>query len=91
MDDQTVAQQQDVLRVARAFIGALSGGSGDQNYSSQDPLAINPPGQFVVLGPQGVAVEGRSTIIGAAPGGGLVISPTLVLIVLGVIAWKFVK
>jgi hypothetical protein len=59
IDAQT--QQADNLRPLRAFVGALQGYLGtDQTYANQDNVAVNPPLQYQVIGPNGqVGQEGR--------------------------------
>lgn len=86
------ANDQDALRPLRAFVGALAGGAAgyfDQTYANQDYYAASYPGRYQSVGPYGVGIEGMP--IAATPGGGLVLSPPLVMIGLGALAvmlWK---
>jgi hypothetical protein len=85
--DQTAAQDQ--LRTSRAFIGFLSSALGvDQTMPGEDGQASNAPGIYVVANPDGTfSTVGRSTSNVQGTGSkvaGLVLSPTLLLILLGV-------
>lgn len=72
-------QNQDALRIMRAFVGAVTGYTSEQSYAGEDGTVSNPPGQFMVVGPQGVATEGTSTLRTTATGG-LVIPPAVILL-----------
>lgn len=87
----TPEEEQDALRPVRQFIQLLSGIASDQSYAGEDGRLWNPANQFRVLGPQGTAVEGRAVIVGTTAGGGLVLSPGLVLIGAGLAAWLLLK
>lgn len=84
--------QQDALRPLRMFVGALTGaayGANDQAVVGVDASVASFPGQYQVVGPYGYSQEG--TPIYATRSGGLVISPSLVMLGLGVAAallWK---
>ncbi len=83
------AQDGDALRPLRMFVGALLG-ANDQTYAGQDAYAVSYPNQGLVYSPgYGVGVDGKPIAVTNA--GGLVISPTLVLVGLGValaLMWK---
>lgn len=86
------AEDQDALRPLRTFVGMLAGGAQgyyDQTYAGQDYYAASWPGRYQSIGPYGVGVEGMP--IATTPGGGLVLSPALVMLGLGaavVLMWK---
>lgn len=80
---QDPAQQQDQLRPVRQFISLLAGATGDQTYSGQDGYAVNPSGQFLSQGPNGVVVEGQPIVKTA--GGGLALSPAVVMLGVGAV------
>lgn len=87
-------QEQDGLRVVRAFVGAMQGYLGpDQSYGYQDGGAglYSPPRQFTVIGPQGVAIEGQPIIAAAPAGGGLVLSPVLIWVGIGALVYAVLK
>jgi hypothetical protein len=89
MDPIDQAQAQDSMRPLRLFVGALNGALNDQSYAGQDSAVYNPPNQFTVVGPYGTGVDGKPIAITRA--GGLVISPALMLVGLGVavaMLWK---
>lgn len=83
-------QQQDGLRVVRAFVGALNGYMGDQSYAGQDGYTVNTPRQFMVIGPQGVAVEG-TPVIAQAPSGGVALSPVVMWLAFGALLYAVFK
>lgn len=87
-DSVTIAAQQDALRPVRQFIGALSGAvSGyDQANAYDDWASYNQPYGYQSIGPYGVSQEGTpyALPISTTRGGGVVISPNLILIGLGV-------
>ena len=91
MDDVSIQAQQDALRPVRMFVGALTGAmaGADQSYAGSDWYSWNVPGQYQNVGPWGYSVEGQP--IATTRGGGLVISPALVMLGLGaaaVLLWK---
>lgn len=76
-----IVQQQDSQRTARAFISFLATATGaDQSYADADGYAVNYPRQYTVIGGNGLGVEGTST---RAAAGGVVLSPTLLLLAAG--------
>jgi hypothetical protein len=83
--DPTVTDQQDALRSVRTFVNVLGGGlnayAADQSMNGTDWYAGNAPYQYQNIGPYGVSVEGLP--VQTTRQGGLVISPGLVLILLG--------
>lgn len=91
----TITAQQDALRPLRQFIGALSGAVGGYEAATvyDDWGAVNYPGGYQVIGPNGVAAEGRpyALPITATRSGALVISPTLLLFGAGVAVALFWK
>lgn len=86
------AEAQDALRPLRAFVGALGGAAAgyyDQTYAGQDFYAASWPGRYQSIGQYGYAIEGLP--IAATPGGGVVLSPAVVMLGLGValaLFWK---
>jgi hypothetical protein len=78
--------QQDALRPLRMFVGALTGAAqaGDQSYAGSDGYAWNLPGQYQVVGPYGVSVEGAP--ISTTRNGGVYISPMVVMLAIGAAA-----
>jgi len=94
MDSVSLAAQQDDLRPIRMFVGALSGaliGSNDQSVVGVDAYSYNQPYQYQTVGPWGTSVEGAGVPIAATAGGGLYISPMLVLIGIGAAAMLLLK
>lgn len=94
MDSTSYAQQQDELRPFRMFVGALGGalmGASDQSYASMDAYSFNNPYRYQTVGPYGVAVEGAGYPISATAGGGLYISPMLIMIGIGAAAMLLLK
>jgi hypothetical protein len=94
MDSVTYAQQQDALRPVRMFVGALQGaliGSNDQSVVGVDAYSYNNPYQYQSVGPWGASVEGSGVPITATPGGGVYISPMVVLIGIGAAAAFLLK
>jgi len=89
MSDYTLTAQQDALRPLRMFVGALTG-AADQSYAGADSWSFNRPYQYQVVSPgYGYGVEGLP--IAATQGGGLYVSPMLVMIGIGaaaVLLWK---
>lgn len=88
---QSIQAQQDALRPVRMFVGALTGAlqGADQSVSGQDPYAYNIPGQYQTVGPWGYAQEG--TPIATTRNGGIVVSPMMVMLIIGAAAallWK---
>jgi hypothetical protein len=90
VSEETAAGQQDALRPLRAFISAVNAGLNDQSYAGADGYAYNRPFQFSSVGPYGTSVEGLP-VVRTTAGGGLVLSPGLVLIGVGVAIALFVK
>ena len=89
-DDPVAAQTQDDLRPFRMFVGALQGAlASDQSLIGADGYAYNIPGRYTVLGPTGIGLEGRP--ISTTPGGGLYLSPALVLMALGAAAYFLIS
>ncbi|GKT19556.1 hypothetical protein AVHY2522_22910 [Acidovorax sp. SUPP2522] len=87
----TLEAQQDALRPIRMFVGGLTGVlmGYDQTYAGADGTSWNTPYRYQSVGPYGVAVEGAP--ISTTPGGGLYVSPMLVMLALGaaaVMVWK---
>lgn len=84
-------QQQDALRPLRMFVGALTGAAAvqDQSYAGMDGYAWNQPGRYQSVGPYGVAVEGMP--VQTTPGGGLYISPMVVMLGIGAAAVLLMK
>lgn len=94
MDSVSYAQAQDELRPFRMFVGALNGavmGSLDQSYAGYDGGAWNTPYRYQTVGPYGVSVEGAGMPIAATQGGGLYVSPMVVLLGLGAAAVLLLK
>lgn len=88
--EHQLVEQQDDLRVVRAFVGALNGYLGDQSYARQDGYSANVPGQFMTIGPQGVAVEG-TPVIAQAPSGGIALSPVVMWLAFGALLYAVFK
>ena len=93
-DSYSVTAQQDALRPLRMFVGALTGAmlGADQSNATADAYAYGIPSAyagFQVVGPYSYSQEGRP--IATTPGGGLVISPMLVMIGLGAAAVLLAK
>ena len=85
-------QQADALRPLRMFVGALAGGAAgyyDNTYAYQDAYANSYPGRYQSIGPYGVGIEGLPVAL--TSGGGLVLSPGLLLVGLGALAVLFWK
>ena len=81
-NDPAMAAAQDDLRPVRMFVGALQGAlAADQSIVGADAYAWNVPGQYQVIGPYGYSIEGRP--ISTTQGGGIVLSPALVMMGLG--------
>lgn len=87
----TLEAQQDALRPLRMFVGALTGAAmaGEQSYAGMDGYAWNVPGQYQSVGPYRVAVEGMP--ISTTAGGGLYVSPMVVMLGLGAVAMLLIK
>lgn len=92
-DVVTIQAQQDALRPIRQFVGLLGGAvAGYENATAASDYGVyNVPGGYQVIGATGVSVEGTpyGLPISPTPGGGLYISPTLLLFGLGVAAAMF--
>lgn len=86
-DEQFITTQQDGLRTLRQFVGTVGGAlAGYENATAwTDGRAYSLPGQYQVIGRNGVYVEGTpyGLPIQATPGGGVYISPMVVLIGIG--------
>jgi hypothetical protein len=94
MDTNSYIATQDSLRPFRMFVGAVTGalyGSNDQSMAGFDGNSYNNPYQYQSVGPYGVSVEGAGLPISPTAGGGLYISPMVVLIGLGAAAMLFLK
>lgn len=91
MDEVSLQAQQDALRPLRMFVGALTGAlsGAEQSYAGSDGYSWNLPGQYQSVGPFGYSVEG--TPIAATRGGGLYISPMVVLLGIGAAAALLLK
>lgn len=83
MDEASIVRAQDDMRPFRMFVGALTGAlmGADQSAVGTDYTVANWPYQYQSVGPYGVAVEGSP--VAATRGGGLYISPMVVLIGIG--------
>jgi len=82
----SVTAQQDALRPLRMFVGALTGAmlGADQSNAYADAGAWGIPSSqsgYQVVGPYSYSAEGRP--IAATAGGGLYISPMVVMLGLG--------
>lgn len=89
MDEQGTVD----IGTARQFVSVLSSAfnSFDNSYATDDMYAASPTRQYVSVGPRGTSIEGSTTVLTTTQQGGLVISPTLVLIAIGFAAamlWK---
>jgi hypothetical protein len=85
-DAYSVTAQQDALRPLRMFVGALTGAlqGADQSNATADGMPWSVPSAYAgyqVVGPYSYSMEGRP--IATTPGGGLVVSPMLVMIAIG--------
>jgi len=91
MTEAELIQRQDALRTVRQFVGTLSGALAgyDQAVAGQDGYSWSLPGQYQTVGPYGVAIEGQPVTI--SRGGGLYISPMLVLVGIGAAAVMLLK
>ena len=92
-DVVTISAQQDALRPLRQFVGLVGGAVAgyDQATAAMDYGAYNTPGGYQVIGTAGVSMEGTpyGLPITPTPGGGLYISPTMLIFGLGVAAAIF--
>lgn len=91
---QAATYDADTERTKRAFVGFLSSALGvDQTYANEDQYVSNAPGQYIIANPDGTYSQvGRSTSSqnqGSALGG-LVLTPTL-LILVAVAAYVILK
>lgn len=76
MTEQETITAQDWLRPARMFVGAINGAVyADQVSSSSDGYSVNVPGQY-----PGIGTGPSARPVAVTQGGGLVLSPTMVLI-----------
>lgn len=94
-DEIVISSQQDALRPIRQFVGLIGGAvAGYENATyGMDSGVYNIPGGYQVIGGQRVAVEGTPYGLPIRPtaAGGLYISPTVVLIGVGIafaMLWK---
>jgi hypothetical protein len=88
MDETQAADLQDSLRSPRLFVQTISGAMSDQSYAGQDGVIGGRP-QFYTVGPYSTSIEGRPVAV--TGGGGIVISPGMVMLGLGVaiaLMWK---
>lgn len=80
----------DQVNTLRGFVGVLNGYLGnDQSTAGYDAYPVNRPGVYQTIGPYGVAVEGAP--VSTLQNGAVVVSPGLVLMLLGAAAvfiWK---
>ncbi len=95
MDEVYIAQHQDAMRPIRQFVGLVGGALAGYEgaTAASDFGAWNTPGGYQVIGPNGVAIEGTPYGLPISPtrNGGLYISPTVLLVGLGVAAALFLK
>lgn len=70
----------DALSTLRQFVGSFGAALNDQSYAGQDYAPFNPTGQFATRGPYSTAIEGQPVAITSTAPGGLVLSPTLLLV-----------
>ena len=89
MDQAQIAATQDALRPFRQFVSLISGIVGEQTWASQDGYAGSMPYGYQSIGPYGWSVEGAPVSVTRA--GGVVISPMVVMIGLGVVATLILK
>jgi hypothetical protein len=61
----------------------------DQSFAGTDASVYNPPRQFVVIGPNGAAVEGEP-ILATTGAGGVAVSPLGLLLAIG-LAWLVLR
>lgn len=81
--------QQDALRPIRNFVSLLGGALYEQSLSGQDGMAYNTPYNYQTVSPLGVAVTGLP--ISTTPAGGVVISPAVVMLCMGMAVVAFWK
>lgn len=79
----------DAIIALRQFVGVIGGVLNDQAYAGTDGTVYNPTGTFPVYGPYGASVEGQPVSI--TPGGGLQVSPQVMLLLLGAAAVLILK
>lgn len=91
--DTYLIEQQDEMRPLRMFVGALTGAlnGANQTYAGSDMYAVNGTYRYQSVGPYGVAIEGAGYPISTTAGGGLYISPMVVLIGFGAVAMLLLK
>lgn len=91
MDTTTITAQQDALRPLRMFVGAITGAlyGADQSVAGQDGYSYNPTYRYQSVGPYGTSVEGAP--LATTAGGGIYISPMLVMIAIGAAAVMVMK
>lgn len=90
-DQAELERRQDELRPMRQFMSLVSGLSGEQTYGAGDGTAPNTPGQFSVYGPYGQAIEGQPVMAYNQSTGGVTLSPVLILLGLGAIAFLMLR
>lgn len=78
-------ETQDNMRPLRMFVGAAAGllAASDQSYANQDYYAANVPRQYYSMGPNGMSIEGSPVAVTRS--GGLVLSPMLVFMGIGIV------
>lgn len=80
----------DQVNTLRGFVGVMQGYLGsDQSLAGQDYYVSNRPGQYQTIGPYSVGVEGSP--VSTMNNGAVVISPGLILMLMGAAAvflWK---
>lgn len=80
----------DQVNTLRGFVGVMNGYLGnDQSPAGYDAWPVNRPGVYQSVGPYGNAVEGTS--VSTLQNGAVVVSPGLIMLVLGAAAVYFWK
>lgn len=69
----------------RQFVGGINSALNDQTYAGTDGYVGNPSGGFLAVGPYGSSVEGQPISVSQA--GGVTVSPSFTLILLGAAAF----
>lgn len=95
LDQEALIRRQDELRPYRQFMSLVAGFQGiDSNtYTGTDTIGTNPTGQFVSVGPYGMAVEGQPIAVNASgqtvgPG---TVSPMFIMVALAAVAVLLLK
>ena len=85
-----IANQQDWLRGVRGFVNTLAGVVNDQSWAGQDGRPYAMPGGYQTIGNPGTgyAIEGRP--ISVTPSGGVAVSNSTLMLLLGAVAVYFV-